>query len=86
MKKLFLTWSAASLLALFYAACGDDVIHVHNDEYAIVDSLDSLACSSENEGEMALVKSPASFMFVPMAHGLLSTLPMPWTSDASPSR
>ena len=57
MKKLFLTWSAASLLALFYAACGDDVIHVHNDEYAIVDSLDSLACSSENEGEMALVKS-----------------------------
>lgn len=57
MKKLFLTWSAASLLALFYTACGDDVIHVHNDEYAIVDSLDSLACNSENEGEMALVKS-----------------------------
>ena len=57
MKKLFLTWSAASLLALFYAACGDDVIHVHNDEYAIVDSLDSLVCNSENEGEMALVKS-----------------------------
>lgn len=57
MKKLLLTWSAASLLALFYAACGDDVIHVHNDEYAIVDSLDSLVCNSENEGEMALVKS-----------------------------
>ena len=57
MKKLLLTWSSASLLALFYAACGDDVIHVHNDEYAIVDSLDSLVCNSENEGEMALVKS-----------------------------
>ena len=57
MKKLLLTWSTASLLALFYAACGDDVIHVHNDEYAIVDSLDSLVCNSENEGEMALVKS-----------------------------
>lgn len=57
MKKQFLIWSAASLLALFYAACGDDVIHVHNDEYAIVDSLDSLVCNSENEGEMALVKS-----------------------------
>lgn len=57
MKKLFLTWSAASLLALFYTACGDDVIHVHNDEYAIVDSLDSLDCNSGNEGEMALVKS-----------------------------
>ena len=57
MKKLFLTWSAASLLVLFYAACGDDVIHVHNDEYAIVDSLDSLDCNSGNEGEMALVKS-----------------------------
>ena len=57
MKKLFLTWSAASFLALFYTACGDDVIHVHNDEYAIVDSLDSLACNGENEGEMALVKS-----------------------------
>ena len=57
MKKLFLTWSAASLLALFYTACGDDVIHVHNDVYAIVDSLDSLDCNSENEGKLALVKS-----------------------------
>ena len=57
MKKQFLTWSAASLLALFYAACGDDVINVHNDEYAIVESIDSLSCGAENEGEMALVKS-----------------------------
>ena len=57
MKKLFLTWSAASLLALFNTACGDDVIHVHNDVYAIVDSLDSLDCNSENEGKLALVKS-----------------------------
>lgn len=57
MKKQILTWSAASLLALFYAACGDDVINVHNDEYAIVESLDSISCGADNEGEMALVKS-----------------------------
>ena len=57
MKKLFLSGSVASMLALFFAACGDDVIHVHNDEYAIVESLDSLVCDASNDGEMALVKS-----------------------------
>lgn len=57
MKKLLLSGSVASMLALFFAACGDDVIHVHNDEYAIVESLDSLVCDESNDGEMALVKS-----------------------------
>ncbi|MBO7414060.1 MAG: hypothetical protein J6U20_10455 [Fibrobacter sp.] len=63
MKKLILSGSVASMLAIFFAACGDDVTNVHNDGYAIVESLDSASCNNDNEGEMTLVK-PTSVLYV----------------------
>ena len=59
MKKGFLALAILSgATALVLSACADDVIDVTNQEkYAIVDELDSGACTEEMEGAMQLVKS-----------------------------
>ena len=46
----------AAILGL--TACGDDVITVDkNDIYSVVNNLDSIPCTKDNEGSMTLVKT-----------------------------